>query len=81
MTTIYAFVLSILLLTPFSARAQDLEPPFGINNAFASSDGDTNVWLDDLGVAWISDHLPRRDIEKISDKGVLRYDFAGRSAR
>ena len=37
MTTIYAFILSILVLTPFSARAQDLEPPFGVNNAFVSS--------------------------------------------
>jgi hypothetical protein len=75
-TIFHAFILAILVLTPFNAHAQDLEPPFGINNAFASSDGDTNVWLDDLGVSWISDHLPRRDIEKINDRGALRYDFA-----
>ncbi len=75
MKTFYAVILSILVLTPFSARAQNLEPPFGVNNAFDASDGNTNVWLDELGVSWISDHLPRRDIEKINDDGVPRYDF------
>jgi hypothetical protein len=74
MTIFFALILSVLVLTPF-AYAQDLEPPFGVNNAFASSRANTSTWLDDLGVTWISDHLARRSIERLNGKG-LRYEFA-----
>jgi hypothetical protein len=66
-----------LVLTPGSARAQDAgEPPFGVNNAFAASQDSTATWLADLGVTWISDHLPRREIEKVNEDGEVRYEFA-----
>ncbi|HJZ13496.1 MAG TPA: hypothetical protein VJ521_15185, partial [Acidobacteriota bacterium] len=48
--------------------------PFGINNAFASSQAQTDVHLKDLGVEWISDHLARRNMEKIK-KNETTYDF------
>jgi len=74
-TTLHALILSILVLIPFGARAQDVEPPFGVNNAFASSGSDTSLWLGDLGVTWVSDHLPRRNIERIKEDGTVKYNF------
>lgn len=49
--------------------------PFGINNAYASSKETTDIYLKDLGVEWISDHFPRRDIEKVK-KNKTSYDFS-----
>jgi hypothetical protein len=74
MTLFNALILSILVLAPLSAPAQDADPPFGSNNPFASSDGDTSAWLSDLGLTWISDHLPRRNIERIKN-GTVKYNF------
>ncbi len=54
--------------------------PFGINNAFASSRDSTYVYLRDLGIEWISDHLARRRMEKVKD-GEVKYDFSEADAK
>jgi hypothetical protein len=66
-----------LLSLPRSSASQPSSPPdvpWGINNAFASSGASTSAWLDDLGGTWISDHLPRRVIEK-QKRNKVSYDF------
>lgn len=57
--------------SPFATGLLPLGIPFGSNNAYLSDGQETDIWLKDLGLAWISDHLPRRDIEKPNG----RYDF------
>ena len=49
--------------------------PFGSNNPFASSADNTSVWLNDLDICWVSDHLRRSKIEKIVGGSVV-YDFS-----
>ncbi len=48
--------------------------PFGINDAFASSQEKSSDYLKDLGVEWVSDHFARREIEKSETGGD--YDFS-----
>ncbi|MBI2192295.1 MAG: hypothetical protein HYU36_09950 [Planctomycetes bacterium] len=50
--------------------------PFGINDAYSASGERTSDYLLDLGVTWISDHIPRRAIEKQLKDGAVRYDFS-----
>ena len=49
--------------------------PFGSNNPFKSTKGKTSNYLQDLGVRWISDRFPRRQIEQMSEHGIV-YDFS-----
>ena len=49
--------------------------PFGLNNPFASSQEKTSDYVKNLGVTWISDHFPRREIEK-EKRGIITYDFS-----
>jgi hypothetical protein len=53
--------------------------PFGSNNPFASTQGNTSDYLQDLGVGWISDQLQRTSIEQMNESpdGVaFLYDFS-----
>ena len=49
--------------------------PFGLNNPFASSQEKTSDYVKNLGVTWISDHFPRRTIEKEKGSAII-YDFS-----
>jgi hypothetical protein len=49
--------------------------PFGSNGPYASTKVETSNYLQDLGVRWIADHLPRRKIEQVGEDGVV-YDFS-----
>jgi hypothetical protein len=49
--------------------------PFGSNAPFRSSKVETSDYLADLGVSWISDHLPRNRIEQVGEDGIV-YDFS-----
>lgn len=51
------------------------EMPFGSNNPYVSDQEETDRFLKDLSVGWVSDHLQRRAIEK-SKKGAVTYDFS-----
>ncbi|HSD10737.1 MAG TPA: hypothetical protein VLF14_07120 [Candidatus Binatia bacterium] len=74
--TVLSLVIALLWLPRSSASQTTPAPdvPWGINNAFASSGASTSGWLGDLGATSISDHLPRRKIEKQKAKKVA-YDF------
>lgn len=61
---------------------EKLDMPFGINDAVDSAKDKSDYYLKDLRVVWISDHLPRRAIEK-AKKGTedtdclnIDYDFS-----
>lgn len=49
--------------------------PFGSNNPFKSTKINTSDYLVDMGVSWISDHLPRRKIEQMGEDGIV-YNFS-----
>jgi hypothetical protein len=65
-------VLASLTLCFGSVGARATE--FGLNDVYAGAREQTADYLRDLGVSWISDHLPRRGIEKAKSKGVS-YHF------
>lgn len=52
------------------------DSPFGSNNPFLSDQTKTSERLKDLGVVWITDHLPRKQIEKQRKAGDITYNFS-----
>ncbi len=69
-------LLFLFLLLETSVQGQSVcGLPFGSNNPYASSLDSTSIWLSDLNICWISDHLRRSKIENKTGN-TITYDFS-----